>query len=423
MIKAKQVGMSSKRLDRIGEVMRRLIGEKKIPGTVTLVARKGEVVHFEANGLRDVEKELPMEKDTIFRIYSQSKPITGAAIMMLFEEGKFLMTDPISKYLPEFTDMEVYVGEDKGNIQTEPADSQITIQQLTSHTSGLTYSFMPDPVGAMYMKEEMERGLGNSPSEEGEFFISKPNNPPFSGLKEWSETLAKLPLIAHPGTLWNYSVGMDVLGRLVEVISGKSFGEFLEEKIFNPLGMEDTGFHVPEEKVKRFAANYVPMPKGMSLMDDPEKSGYLSPPQLESGGGGLVSTVGDYLKFAQMLLNKGEFEGNRYLGKKTVEFMTADHMDSESADEGLTSLFNMLGSGYRVKGMGFGVTGSVVVNPALAALPVSEGVYSWGGAASTHFWIDHKEDLLGIVHTQLLPDGTYPVRELMQLTTYQALIG
>ena len=423
MIKAEQVGMSSKRLDRIGEVMRRLIGEKKIPGTVTLVARKGEVVHFEANGLRDVERELPMEKDTIFRIYSQSKPITGAAIMMLFEEGKFLMTDPISKYLPEFTDMEVYVGEDKGNIQTEPADSQITIQQLTSHTSGLTYSFMPDPVGAMYMKEEMERGLGNSPSEEGEFFISKPNNPPFRGLKEWSETLAKLPLIAHPGTLWNYSVGMDVLGRLVEVISGKSFGEFLEEKIFNPLGMEDTGFHVPEKKVKRFAANYVPMPKGMSLMDDPEKSGYLSPPQLESGGGGLVSTVGDYLKFAQMLLNKGEFEGNRYLGKKTVEFMTADHMDSVSADEGLTSLFNMLGSGYRVKGMGFGVTGSVVVNPALAALPVSEGVYSWGGAASTHFWIDHKEDLLGIVHTQLLPDGTYPIRELMQLTTYQALIG
>ena len=210
MIKAEQVGMSSKRLDRIGEVMRRLIGEKKIPGTVTLVARKGEVVHFEANGLRDVEKELPMEKDTIFRIYSQSKPITGAAIMMLFEEGNFLMTDPISKYLPEFTDMEVYVGEDKGNIQTEPADSQITIQQLTSHTSGLTYSFMPDPVGAMYMKEEMERGLGNSPSEEGEFFISKPNNPPFRGLKEWSETLAKLPLIAHPGTLWNYSVGMDL---------------------------------------------------------------------------------------------------------------------------------------------------------------------------------------------------------------------
>ena len=157
-------------------------------------------------------------------------------------------------------------------------------------------------------------------------------------------------------------------------------------------------------------------------MDDPEKSGYQSPPQLESGGGGLVSTVGDYLKFAQMLLNKGEFEGNRYLGKKTVEFMTADHMDSVSADEGLTSLFNMLGSGYSVKGMGFGVTGSVVVNPALAALPVSEGVYSWGGAATTHFWIDHKEDLLGIVHTQLLPDGTYPVRELMQLTTYQALI-
>jgi len=164
------------------------------------------------------------------------------------------------------------------------------------------------------------------------------------------------------------------------------------------------------------------LPGNMMLMDDPEKSGYRTPPQLESGGGGLVSTVEDYLKFAQMLLNKGEFEGKRYLGKKTVEFMTSNHMGSESADEGLTNLFNMLGSGYRVRGMGFGITGSVVVNPALSGLPVSEGVYSWGGAASTHFWIDHKEDLIGIVHTQLLPDGTYPVRELMQLATYQAII-
>ena len=417
-----KVGMSSERLDHIGTTMRRLIDEKKIPGTVTLVARKGKVVHFEANGMRDLERGLPMEKDTIFRIYSQSKPVTGAALMMLFEEGKFLMTDPISKYLPEFTDMKVYVGEENGKIKTEPTNSPITIQQLASHTSGLSYSFIPGPVGAMYIQEETERGFGNAPSEGGEFFISKPKNPPFKNLREWTKALAEIPLVAHPGSIWNYSVGMDVLGALIEEVSEMSFGEFLKDRIFDPLGMVDSGFMVPEEKLNRFAANYGPLVGNMILMDDPEKSGYKTPPQLESGGGGLVSTAEDYMRFAQMLLNKGEYQGKRYLGKKTVEFMTADHVGSDRAGEGLTSLFNMLGSGYAVKGMGFGVTGSVVVNPALAALPVSEGVYSWGGAASTHFWIDHKEDLLGIVHTQLLPDGTYPVRELMQLTTYQALI-
>ncbi|MFL2697758.1 MAG: serine hydrolase domain-containing protein [Gammaproteobacteria bacterium] len=421
MTKAEEVGISSSKLEHIGESMRKLIDEKKIPGTVTLVSRKGKVVHFEANGLRDVERKLPMEKDTIFRIYSQSKPITGAAIMMLFEEGKFLMTDPIAKYLPEFSDMQVYVSEEDGKMKTEPATSPITIQQLASHTSGLSYSFMPGPIGAMYIQEETERGFGSAPSEGGEFFVTEPKNPPFKDLREWTKALAELPLVAQPGTIWNYSVGMDVLGALIEEISGMSFGEFLKERIFDPLGMVDSGFMVPEDKLNRFAANYAPLPGNMMLIDDPEKSGYRNPPQLESGGGGLVSTVGDYMKFAQMLLNKGEFEGKRYLGKKTVEFMTSDHVGSERVDEGLTSLFNMLGSGYRVRGMGFGVTGSVVVNPALAALPVSEGVYSWGGAASTHFWIDHKEDLIGIVHTQLLPDGTYPIRELMQLTTYQAI--
>ena len=419
--KPEKVGFSTEKLEHIGESMRSLIDAKKIPGTVTLVARRGEVVHFEANGMRDIEKGLAMETDTIHRIYSQSKPVTGAALMMLFEEGKFLMTDPISKYFPEFAEMKVYTGGDGESMTTEAASSPITNQQLATHTSGLSYSFMPGPIGSMYVSEEVERGLGNVPSAGGEFFTAG-TKPPFNNLREWTTALAEIPLVAQPGTIWNYSVGMDVMGALIEELSGMSFGEFLEERIFGPLGMEDTGFTVPDNKLDRFSANYGPLPGNMMLMDDPEKSGYRTPPQLESGGGGLVSTVGDYLKFAQMLLNKGEYEGKRYLGKKTVEFMTSNHMGSESADEGLTNLFNMLGSGYRVRGMGFGVTGSVVVNPALSGLPVSEGVYSWGGAASTHFWIDHKEDLIGIVHTQLLPDGTYPVRELMQLATYQAII-
>jgi CubicO group peptidase (beta-lactamase class C family) len=422
LTKPENVGISSERLKNIGESMRSLIDSKKIPGTVTLVARKGEIVHFEANGKRDIERDLPMEIDTIHRIYSQSKPITGAALMMLFEEGKFLMTDPVAKYLPEFSDMQVCVGEENGKMKTEAATSPITIQQLASHTSGLSYSFIPGPVGAMYIAEEAERGLGNIPSAGGEGFFAIGTKPPFNSLREWTKELAELPLVAQPGTVWNYSVGMDVMGALIEELAGMTFGDFLQQRIFDPLGMEDTGFMVPEEKLDRFAANYSPLPDNMILVDDPEISGYRTPPQLEAGGAGLVSTVGDYLKFAQMLLNKGEYEGKRYLGKKTVKFMTANHMGSVNANEGLTSLFNMLGNGYQVQGMGFGVTGSVVVNPALTGLPVSKGAFSWGGAASTHFWIDNKEDLIGIVHTQLLPDGTYPVRELMQLATYQAII-
>jgi CubicO group peptidase (beta-lactamase class C family) len=304
LTKPESVGISSERLTNIGDSMRSLIDSKKIPGTVTLVARKGEVVHFEANGMRDLERNLPMEIDTIHRIYSQSKPITGAALMMLFEEGKFLMTDPLAKYLPEFSDMQVCVGEENGKMKTEAATSPITIQQLASHTSGLSYSFVPGPVGAMYNAEEAERGLGNIPSAGGMLF-AEGTKPPFSNLREWTKALAELPLVAQPGTVWNYSVGMDVMGALIEEVSGMTFGEFLQQRIFGPLGMEDTGFMVPEEKLNRFAANYAPVPDSMMLMDDPEQSGYRTPPQLESGGGGLVSTVGDYLKFAQMLLNKG----------------------------------------------------------------------------------------------------------------------
>jgi CubicO group peptidase (beta-lactamase class C family) len=406
--KAEDVGVSTEKLEYIGQAMRRLIDENKIPGTVTLIARHGKVVHFETNGLRDVERNLPMEKDTIFRLYSQSKPVTGVAVMMLFEEGHFLLTDPISKYLPEFTDMEVYVGE--GN--TEPA-LPITIQQLLTHTSGLTYSFLPTTVGPMYAAEGIDASLGRDATEANPMFLQNTNKKP-TNLQEWSEALAKLPLVCQPGSAWNYSVSMDVLGRLIEVISGKTFGEFLKERIFSPLGMVDTGFYVPSDKINRFAANYFPAEDGsMNLMDDPAKSNYGIVPDVESGGGGLVGTVGDYFKFAQMLSNKGEYEGKIYLGKKTVEFMMSNHLTPEFPDDP---------NGQRAWGIGFGLTGMVVTNPATAGLPMSKGTYGWGGAASTHFWVDHEEGMVGIVHTQLLPDGTYPIQQLMQLTAYQAII-
>ena len=304
------VGMSSERLQRIETGLGRLIDAGHVPGTVTLVARRGKIVHFEAAGLRNVEAGLPMERDTIFRLYSQTKPVTGAAVMMLFEEGHFLMTDPIGKYLPELAEMEVYVGEQDGEIQTEPATAPITIQHLATHTAGLTYGFFPTPVGQLY---------GEHPVLGDETFSG--------GLEAWVHALAELPLVAQPGTEWHYSVGMDVLGRLVEVVSGMSFGEFLKQRIFDPLGMVDTGFHVPDDKLDRFAANYTPTPDGgMQLIDDPETSPYRRPPGVEMGGGGLVGTAGDYLKFAQMLANKGEYGGKRLLGRRTVEFMTANHL-------------------------------------------------------------------------------------------------
>ncbi len=404
--RAEDVGMSSERLEAIGVGMRRLIDEKKIPGTVTLVARRGKVVHFEANGLRDVDAGLPMRKDTIFRLYSQSKPVTGVAVMILFEEGHFLLSDPISKFLPEFSDMRVYLGEKDGKVQTEPA-RPITIHHLLTHTSGLSYDFFSSPVARIYKDAGVK---GSAPGAKQR------------SLAEWCESLARLPLVAQPGTEWNYSVGMDVLGRLIEVVSGKSFREFLKGRIFDPLGMPDTDFYVPDSKLDRFAVNYSPKDGGgLELLDDPETSAYRKLPAIEMGGSGLVGTVSDYLRFAQMLANKGKYNGTRILGGKTVEFMTSNHLTPDFPHDPLTSLFGR-GGKARHWGFGFGLTGSVVTNPATAGLPVSKGTFGWGGAATTHFWVDHEEELVGIVHTQLLPDGTYPVRELMQSLTYQAVI-
>ena len=408
--KAESVGMSSERLKRIGVGMRRLIDENKIPGTVTLVSRRGKVVHFEANGLRNISSGDPMELDTIFRLYSQTKSITAAAVMILFEEGHFLLTDPISMYLPEFTDMVVYKGEKDGEIETEPAQP-IIIQHLLSHTSGLTYDFFPTPVGKMYLTEGIRGSNAMTPGGKQR---------EFTGLKSWSEALAKMPLITQPGTEFNYSVGMDVLGRLVEVVSGQTYGEFLESRLFGPLAMEDTGFYVPADKLNRFAANHSPHPEsGLIVFDDPSNSPYATPPALEMGGSGLVGTVSDYLKFAQMLTNRGQHNGKQILGSKTVKLMMANHLAQNFPDDPLTSLFDMFGWGSG-SGIGFGFGGFVVANPALTGLPVSVGTYSWGGAATTHFWVDLEEEIVGVVHSQL--DGTSRVVQLMLLLTYQAII-
>lgn len=405
--KAESVGMSTTRLVNVSNNLNRLINEKKIAGTVSLIARKGKVVHFEANGMNDVGAQKPMRTDAIFRLYSQTKPVTGVAVMMLFEEGHFLLKDPISKFLPEFKDMQVYVGMKDGEVVTEPA-RPITIHQLLTHTSGLTYDFIESPVANMY-KAAQVFGADSQSS--------------LTSLDEWTKALAKLPLISQPGDKWNYSVGMDVLGRLVEVVSGMSYREFLKQRIFEPLEMYDTDFYVPAKKLDRFTVMYTPDAElGIKSVDATNTSPFSQLPQIEMGGSGLVGTVEDYLAFAQMLANRGEYKGKRLLGSKTVEFMMANHLTPNFPDDPLSSLSAEISGYNRAWGVGFGLTGSVVTNPAISGLPVSEGTFGWGGAASTVFWVDLEEEMVGIVHTQLFPSGTYPIGELTKLAAYQAIV-
>jgi len=404
--RAESVGMSANRLQSVGNNMRRLIDEKKIAGTVSLVARKGKVVHFEANGMNNIEAQKAMQKDAIFRLYSQTKPITGVAVMMLFEEGHFLLKDPISKFLPEFKDMRVYLGEENGEVLTEAA-RPITIHQLLTHTSGLTYDFIDSPVAQMYK----EAGVFGTDSQS-----------PLTSLERWSKALAEQPLISQPGEKWNYSVGMDVLGRLVEVVSGMSFRDFLQQRILQPLDMQDTDFYVPANKLDRFTVLYTPDAKtGVKPLDGTRTSPFVKLPELEMGGSGLVGTVEDYLAFAQMLANRGEYKGKRLLGSKTVEFMMSNHLTPNFPDDPLSNSAAIVTGHNRAWGIGFGLTGSVVTNPAISGLPVSAGTFGWGGAASTVFWVDLEQEIVGIVHTQLFPAGTYPIGELTKLATYQAI--
>ena len=396
------VGLSSSRLARIDTWRQKLVDDGKLAGMSTLVARRGQVAHWGSSGLADKERGTAMATDTILRIYSMTKPITSVAIMMLYEEGRFQLDDPISRFLPGFANQRVAVGGSRGKVDTVPAERDINFRDLLSHTSGLTYGFMEStPVDAMYR----DGGLADFGN-------------PDSDLIETVGKLATLPLIAQPGKEWNYSVATDVLGALVQVISGQKFGDFLQARILGPLGMVDTAFSVPDSKVGRFAANYVPHPKGgVMLFDDPGKSRYVGPRSMQSGGGGLVSTTGDYLKFCTMLLNKGSYNGVRLLGRKTVELMTSNHLRGDMGDMGQPRFSE---SSYL--GIGFGLGFSVMLDPAKAQILGTPGEYAWGGAASTAFWIDPTEEMIVIMMTQLMPSSTYPIRRELRVLSYQAVV-
>ncbi len=398
-------GMSSERLDRIRPAFESYVTDGKLSGVITVVARDGQVVHFETSGYQDVEAGEPMTEDTLFRMYSMTKPIASAALMMLWEEGHFLLSTPLAAILPEFADTQVYVSGDGDDMETEPPRRPIVVRDLMTHTSGLTYTFIPSPVAASYAAAGLEGSADAVPHDD---------------LAHYVRELAKQPLLAHPGTAWNYSVGLEVAGRVVEVVSGQTFGEFLKERIFDPLGMVDTAFHVPDEKLERFAVNYAPTPEGgMVVMDDPETSAYRKPPKVEMGGSGLVATAGDYLRFAQMLANGGELDGVRILGTQTVALMMDNHLGSAYGPSPMSSLNLDMGMS---EGMGYGLGGYSITDTGLTGLPASPGTYGWGGAASTDFLVDPEEDLVAIVLTQLLPTGTYPLRPTMEVLTYQAIV-
>jgi CubicO group peptidase (beta-lactamase class C family) len=388
------VGLSSSRLARIGQAMQRYVEGGKLAGTLTLVARRGKIAHLQPLGLMDVEARKPMEHDTIFRIYSMSKPVTSVAVMMLYEEGAFLLTDPIHKFIPAFADVRV-LAQTPAGVDLVPPQRPIAIRDLLTHTAGLGYGLGEDYIDQSY-KEQIWGALEQKPD---------------ATLEEMVEAIATLPLAYHPGQSWRYSMATDVLGYLVQVISGVPFDAYLQERIFQPLGMVDTGFYVPPDKIDRFATNYSPGEDGTGLqvIDAPAKSRFTRPGHIPSGGGGLASTAIDYVRFAQMLLDGGALDGVRLLSRKSVELMTINHLPP-----GLHPFEN------RSMGMGLGV--GVVIDLARTQRLGSLGTYGWGGAASTNFWVDPQEELIGVFMTQLMPSGTYPVVDDFHVAVYQAMI-
>jgi CubicO group peptidase (beta-lactamase class C family) len=394
------VGLSTARLAHIDTWMDRLVAEGKLPGLSVTIARRGHVAYTRNVGKSDLARGTDMAPETMVRIYSMTKPLTSVAIMMLYEEGRFQLDDPISRFLPCFAGQRVFAGGNRGKMDTVPAQRDITFRDLLTHTSGLTYGFMQSTlVDAAYRDGGVDFQTADAT------------------LGEVVERAAAMPLLAQPGAEWNYSISTDVLGHLVAVISGQSFDSFMHERIIAPLGMNDTSFVVPQEKLPRFAANYMKGPDGLVLIDDPATSRFLEPGKICSGGGGLVSTAADYLRFCQMMLNKGVLDGSRLVGRKTVELMTSNHLRGDMAAMGQPRFSE---SSY--EGVGFGLGFSVMLDPARAQVIGSPGEYAWGGAASTAFWIDPAEEMIVILLTQLTPSSTYPIRRELRVLTYQAVI-
>jgi CubicO group peptidase (beta-lactamase class C family) len=379
---AEKLGFSPQRLNRIRILLQRFVDEGKLPGFVTLVARRGEIAYWDVVGYRDVAAQRPYTPDTIVRIYSMTKPITSVALLMLYEQSLFNLHDPLYAFLPEFKDSTVYE-----NGQLVSARTPITIQHILTHTAGFTYGYAEGhPVDLLYEAADLDNNNRSS--------------------DEIIKNTASLPLRFHPGTKWHYGVATDVVGRLVEVISGQNLADFIDTYICQPLGMIDSAFHIDPQKLDRFATLYHVTPEDpLAVFDEPEKSRYLPPVTFHSGGAGMVSTIGDYFRFAQCLANKGVLDGVPILGRKTVERMRLNHLAPELLPPGQDTSEPMYGQGF-----GLGV--STVLDISQTGFMGSNGNHGWGGYAETIFWIDPQEELVVINMTQCIPSSHYPVRQL-----------
>ena len=400
-IDPKLTGLSVERLERITEHLdRSYVSPGKIAGCQTLVARHGHVAYFKSLGLADRERGRPMTDDAIFRIYSMTKPITSVALMMLWEQGRFQLNDPIANVIPEWREMRVYVSGEGETMETREPARPMTFRHLLSHTGGLSYGMTDHPVDRAYGGAQVIRGRGET-------------------LRTFVERLAHVPLMYDPGDRWMYSYSTDACGYLVEAISGEPFDQYLQEAIFDPLGMVDTAFFVKPEKAHRLAANYARQSdKTMVLLDDPASSTYLREPTFISGGGGLTSTTADYLRFAEMLRGGGELDGARIIGSRTLQLMTKNHLPGGA---NLASMAIGLFSETKYEGTGFGLGFATTIDQIAAGLPC-EGEFFWGGAASTYFWIDPKEDLVAIFMTQLMPSTTFDFRGQLKDIVYSAIV-
>ena len=407
MTKVAHPGWSSQRLKAFDtRLNERYVASGRLPGAVTMIYRRGELAHVNVVGSMDVERAKPMREDAIFRIYSMTKPITSVAFMTLVEQGLVALDDPVSSVIPAWKDLGVAVAGARslGGFQTRPVAREMRMVDLLRHTAGLSYFFQARTnVDAAYR----------------ELALGEPGNP--GGLDGMIADLARLPLDYSPGDEWNYSVATHVLGYLVETISGQPFADYLKQALFDPVGMPDTGFFVPDDKADRLCACYRPnVDGGLALHDDPAASAFLQPPALASGGSGLVSTAGDYLRFCRMLLNGGSIDGHRVLSPKTVELMTINHLPGgKTLDQMSRSTF----SEAVYPGLGFGLGFAVTQDLAATMQPGSIGDYFWGGGASTTFWIDPAEELAVVFMTQLLPSTTYRVRRDLRHWVYGAMCG
>jgi CubicO group peptidase (beta-lactamase class C family) len=394
IVSPESVGLSSARLERIRPVMQRYVDQGTFAGILTLVARQGQVAHLETFGWQDLETRRPVTVDTIFRIYSMSKPITSAAAMMLCEEGRLRLADPLSRYLPEFKDARVLVARPDGSYDLVPARREVTIHDLMTHSGGLSYGSDEHSALDTLYRETLKR-LDRKKST----------------LEEWMQGFARarLPLAFQPGTDFRYSFSIDLLGYVIQLAAGRPFEEFLQTRIFAPLGMIDTAFWVPPEKMGRFAVTYTPASSGGLKPIEPLGGDDITRPNIVPfGGGGLVSTAADYFRFGQMLLNGGELEGVRLLGRKTVEWMLQNHLPA-----GIHPMGDLAN--------GFGLGGAVLLHPGLSHRPGSAGRFGWGGAANTEWWIDPAEQVNCLIMLQYMPCFTIPIVEDFAQLAYQAL--